>query len=117
MKRGEYLQHLSPQYFYEFLRNFSVPYIAEQWRKARNQYADEDNYCPDDDSEILKLWLNEEVDIFFPIIKGKFILGHEVTVIIHDKQITRKVQYNTEEGLYIVYDNAKYFEFEFEYRQ
>lgn len=37
----------------------------------------------------------------------------EVTVEIEGKQINRKVRYNRNDGLYIIYQNKKYFEYEF----
>ena len=114
MKRSEYLQNLTPQYFYEFLRNFSLPHIAEQWRKARNHYTDDNNYCPVDDDEVLKLWLDEEVENNNAIVNGYFIKGQSVTVLIDGKQVTRKVHQNSTDGLYILYNNMKYFEYEFE---
>lgn len=48
-------------------------------------------------------------------ISGNFLEGENVTVEIDGKQITRKVKYNRSDGLYIVYQNRKYFEYECEY--
>ena len=114
MKRSEYLQSLTPQYFYEFLRTFSLPYIADQWRKARNRYTDESNYCPADDAEVLRLWLDEEVEDSTSVVSGYFVKGQTVTVIINGEQISRKVHWNSTDGLYIMYNGMKYFEYEFE---
>lgn len=47
------------------------------------------------------------------IINGVFIEGEKVTVVIDGKQITRTVKYNRTDGLYIVYQNRRYFEYEF----
>lgn len=47
------------------------------------------------------------------IVKGKFLEGEKVTVIIDNVEVTRKVKYNCADGLYIVYKNRKYFEYEF----
>lgn len=47
------------------------------------------------------------------IIEGVFFEGEKVTVVIARKQITRTVKYNRTDGLYIVYQNRKYFEYEF----
>ena len=48
-------------------------------------------------------------------IKGKFLEGEKVTVEIDGKQIERKVKYNRMDGLYIIYQNRKYFEYECNY--
>lgn len=48
-------------------------------------------------------------------IKGKFLEGEKVTVDIDGKQIERKVKYNRMDGLYIIYQNRKYFEYECNY--
>ena len=49
------------------------------------------------------------------IIKGRFLEGEKITVEIDGKQIERKVKYNRMDGLYIVYQNKKYFEYECDY--
>ena len=48
-------------------------------------------------------------------IKGKFLEDEKVTVEIDGKQIERKVKYNRMDGLYIIYQNRKYFEYECNY--
>lgn len=48
-------------------------------------------------------------------ISGKFLENQYVTVEIDEEIITRKVRYNHVNGLYIMYKNYKYFEFECEY--
>ena len=48
-------------------------------------------------------------------IKGKFLECEKVTVEIDGKQIERKVKYNRMDGLYIIYQNRKYFEYECNY--
>ena len=48
-------------------------------------------------------------------ISGKFLENQYVTVEIDGEIITRKVRYNHADGLYIMYKNYKYFEFECEY--
>ena len=50
------------------------------------------------------------------VIGGYFLENQSVTVEIDGKQIERKVRYNRVDGLYIVYKNRKYFEYEFEYQ-
>lgn len=48
------------------------------------------------------------------IIEGRFVEDERVMIKINDKRITRKVYYSTEAGdLYIVYNNNKYFYYEF----
>lgn len=47
------------------------------------------------------------------IVKGRFLEGEKVTVKIEGVEITRKVKYNRADGLYIIYQNRKYFEYEF----
>lgn len=47
------------------------------------------------------------------IISGRFLENKEVTVEIDGRQIKRKVRYSCSDGLYIVYQNKKYFEYEF----
>ena len=48
-------------------------------------------------------------------VKGDFFQGQMVTVRIDGKEIERKVRYNNSDGLYIVYQNRKYFEYECNY--
>lgn len=48
-------------------------------------------------------------------VKGDFFQGQVVTVRINGKEIERKVRYNNSDGLYIVYQNRKYFEYECNY--
>ena len=47
-------------------------------------------------------------------IKGEFFEGQTVTVEIDGQPVERKVRYNRPDGLYIVYKNRKYFEYELE---
>lgn len=49
-------------------------------------------------------------------ISGKFLENEYVALEIEGKTITRKVRYNRADGLYIVYQNRKYFEYECEYQ-
>lgn len=128
MKRYEYLQHLSPVYFYEFLRTFSKEYVMDNWCAARCPKRIDPAYlgdkdcqldleregCPYSDDDLLKIWLEEEVDNHCQLIAGEFAEGQEVTVIIQDRQITATVERNEADGLYIVHDGFKYFDFEFE---
>ena len=46
------------------------------------------------------------------IVKGRFLEGEKVTVKIDGIEVTRKVKYNRMDGLYIIYKNRKYFEYE-----
>ena len=46
------------------------------------------------------------------IVKGRFLEGEKVTVKIDGIEVTRKVKYNRTDGLYIIYKNRKYFEYE-----
>ena len=48
-------------------------------------------------------------------VKGDFFQGQMITVRIDGKEIERKVRYNNSDGLYIVYQNRKYFEYECNY--
>ena len=48
-------------------------------------------------------------------VKGEFYEGQLVTVKINGKQIERRVRYCHYDGLYIVYQNRKYFEYECNY--
>ena len=48
-------------------------------------------------------------------VKGDFFQGQIITVRIDGKEIERKVRYNKSDGLYIVYQNRKYFEYECNY--
>lgn len=50
-------------------------------------------------------------------IKGDMIEGGKVTIEINGKQIERIVRYNHMDGLYIVYKNCKYFEYECDYSE
>lgn len=50
-------------------------------------------------------------------IKGDMIEGGKVTVEINGKQIERIVKYNHMDGLYIMYQNRKYFEYECDYSE
>lgn len=49
------------------------------------------------------------------VISGRFIENEKICVEIDGEQIERKVKYNRQCGLYIMYRNKKYFEYEFEY--
>lgn len=46
------------------------------------------------------------------IINGGFFEGELITVEIDGNIIQRKVWYNRRDGLYIVYNNRKYFQYE-----
>ena len=50
-------------------------------------------------------------------IEGEIIEGGRITIEINGKQINRVVRYNRMDGLYIVYKNCKYFEYEFDYTE
>lgn len=50
-------------------------------------------------------------------IKGDMIEGGKVTIEIDGKQIERVVRYNHMDGLYIIYKNNKYFEYECDYSE
>ena len=128
MKRYEYLQHLTPVYFYEFLRNFSKEHITDNWCKAKCPKRIDPAYlgdkdckldlereaCPYSDDDLLKIWLDEEVEDYHQLITGEFVEGQEVTVIIQDRQLTATVQRDDAEGLYIFHYGFKYYDFEFE---
>ena len=51
------------------------------------------------------------------LIKGMFIEGKKVYVEIDGKKIERTVRYNNADGLYIMYKNSKYFEYECDYSE
>lgn len=51
------------------------------------------------------------------LINGYVAEGGKITVEINGKQISRVVRYNHADGLYIVYKNYKYFEYEFDYTE
>ena len=46
------------------------------------------------------------------LIKGDFFEHQTITVEIDGKQVNRKVRYSRMDGLYIVYQNKKYFQYE-----
>lgn len=50
-------------------------------------------------------------------LNGDFFQGQVVIVRIDGKEIERKVRYNNSDGLYIVYQNKKYFEYECNYNE
>lgn len=50
-------------------------------------------------------------------IKGDMIEGGKITVEINGKLIERIVKYNRMDGLYIIYQNRKYFEYECDYSE
>lgn len=50
-------------------------------------------------------------------ISGNFLENQLVTVEIDGKKITRKVRYSRVDGLYIIYNNLKYFEYECKYEK
>lgn len=52
----------------------------------------------------------EEITVKY--IRGEFFEGQEVTLSINGTEVTRKVRYNKMDGLYIVYKNRKYFQYE-----
>jgi hypothetical protein len=47
------------------------------------------------------------------IVKGRFFEGERITIKVDGKLIERKVRYNHMDGLYFVYQNKKYFKYEF----
>lgn len=49
----------------------------------------------------------EEFEVKY--ISGEFAEGQEVTLLINGTEVTRKVRYNSMDGLYVVYKNMKYF--------
>lgn len=51
------------------------------------------------------------------LIKGYFYEGETITVEIDGKQIERKVKYSSKDGLYIIYQNRKYFEYECDFTE
>ena len=51
------------------------------------------------------------------IIKGQFFEGEFITVEINGNIIQRKVRYNHMDGLYIVYNNRKYFHYECDFEE
>lgn len=51
----------------------------------------------------------------FKLVKGDFFEGQTITIDIEGKQTERKVKYSRMDGLYIVYQNRKYFEYECNY--
>ena len=51
------------------------------------------------------------------LIKGLFIEGGLITIEIDGKQIERKVRYDRQCGLYIIYKNRMYFEYECDYSE
>ena len=51
------------------------------------------------------------------LLKGVFIEGNLITVEIDGKQVERKVHYKRSDGLYIVYKNTLYFEYECDYTE
>lgn len=50
-------------------------------------------------------------------IKGDMVQGGKVTVEIDGELIERVVKYNHADGLYIMYKNRKYFEYECDYTE
>ena len=48
-------------------------------------------------------------------IKGDMVEGGRVILEINGEQIERTVRYNHADGLYIIYKNRKYFEYECDY--
>lgn len=51
------------------------------------------------------------------LISGDMIEGGKVTIEIDGKQIKRVIRYNRMDGLYFVYNNMKYFEYECDYSE
>lgn len=51
------------------------------------------------------------------LIEGNFYQNELITVEINGKQIVRKVKYNRMDGLYIVYQNRKYFQYECDFNE
>ena len=49
------------------------------------------------------------------IVSGKFLEGERVRVRIGNKEGVRKVRYSNADGLYIMFQNCKYFETDIEY--
>ena len=53
----------------------------------------------------------------FKLLKGEFFENQTIIVEIDGKQIERKVKYSRMDGLYIIYQNKKYFEYECNYEE
>lgn len=53
----------------------------------------------------------------FKLIEGGFCENEKIIVEVDGKQVERKVRYNRMDGLYIVYNNRKYFECECDYSE
>ena len=51
------------------------------------------------------------------LIKGNFYQDELITIEIDGKQIERKVRYSRMDGLYIIYQNRKYFHFECDFSE
>lgn len=51
------------------------------------------------------------------LVKGWFYQGEKIVVEIDGKQIERKVRYSHMDGLYIVYQNRKYFHYECDFAE
>ena len=53
----------------------------------------------------------------FKLLKGEFFENQTIIVEIDGKQIERKVKYSRMDGLYIIYQNKKYIEYECNYEE
>ena len=51
------------------------------------------------------------------LIKGNFYQDELITVEIDGKQIERKVRFNRMDGLYVIYQNKKYFHYECDFSE
>lgn len=88
------------------------------WRSVRNRKENREQKLLRYEKLLNKKNINKTTDLrkgddTMLIINGVFIEGEKVTVVIDGKQITRTVKYNRTDGLYIVYQNRRYFEYEF----
>ena len=57
----------------------------------------------------------EDNPYMMKLIDGKFLEGERVRVHIGNKEAVRVVRYNNADGLYIMFQNCKYFETDIEY--
>ena len=47
------------------------------------------------------------------IVRGRFLEGETLTIKVNGQLVERKVRYNKSDGLYFIYKNKKYFDYEF----
>ena len=89
--------------------------VVDEYRVTKNQNGTYNIICTIAGNQfIYNDCTYPDESMYMKLVRGRFFEGETVTVKIDRKLIERKVRYNRADGLYIVYQNMKYFKNELE---